>query len=184
MKLHSWAPVYFDYDAIESMSGDLSYDTASPGLIGLFQNELGTAWGTVGYSLHPDPDKPSEWRHSGHVRFTYTGLYPVLEAGVDLFDTGSGQYGLQRRRYADRTGFAATRDDIAGPYWTGHVTAYIPFRYYKGGVQKGWVPQVTWSVSNNTFDNGSIDLKMVDDFVSDSFIPSLIGMEPGDNVLM
>ena len=50
---HSWAPLYFDYDAIASMSGDLSYDTASPGLIGLFQNDLGTAWGTVGYSAHP-----------------------------------------------------------------------------------------------------------------------------------
>ena len=184
VKFHSWAPVYFDYDAIESMSADLSYDTASPGLIGLFQNELGTAWGTVGYSLHPDPDKPSEWRHSGHVRFTYTGLYPVLEASFDLFDTGSGQYGFQRRRYADRTGYAASREDVGGPYWTGHVTAYIPFRYYKSGVRKGWVPQVTWSVSNNTFDNGTIDLKMVEDFVSDSPIPSLIGIEPGDNVLM
>ena len=184
VKFHSWAPVYFNYDAIESMSADLSYDTASPGLIGLFQNELGTAWGTVGYSLHPDPDKPSEWRHSGHARFTYTGLYPVLEAGFDLYDTGSGQYGFQRRRYADRTGYAASRQDVGGPYWTGHVTAYIPFRYNKGGVQKGWVPQVTWSVSNNTFDNGTIDLKMVEDFVSESPIPSLIGINPGDNVLM
>ena len=184
VKFHSWAPLYFDYDAIESMSGDLSYDTASPGLIGLFQNDLGTAWGTVGYSVHPDPDKPSEWRHSGHVQFTYTGLYPVLEAGFDLFDTGSGQYGLQRRKYADGTGYAATRQDVGGPSWTGHITAYIPFRYYKSGVQTGWVPQVNWSISNNTFDNGTIDLKMTEDFVSGGSVASLIGIYPGDNVLM
>ena len=184
VKFHSWAPLYFDYDAISSMSGDLSYDTASPGIIGLFQNDLGTAWGTVGYSTHPDVDKPSEWRHSGHVQFTYTGLYPVLEAGFDLYDQGSGQYGLQRRLYEDKVGYAASRKDVGGPYWTGHLTAYIPFHRSRGGIQKGWVPQVSWSISNNTFDNGTTELKMIEDFVRDGAHASLVGIYPGDNVLM
>ena len=184
VKFHSWAPLYFDYDAVSSLSGDLSYDTASPGLLGLFQNDLGTAWGTVGYSAHPDPEKPSEWRHSGHVQFTYTGLYPVLEAGFDLYDQGSGQYGFQRRLYEDRIGYAASRNDAGGPYWTGHITAYIPFRHSRSGIQRGWVPQVSWSISNNTFDNGTTELKMIEDFVSEKAHASLIGIHPGDNVLM
>jgi hypothetical protein len=181
VKFHSWAPLYFDYDAISSMSGDFSYDTASPGLIGLFQNDLGTAWGTVGYSAHPDADKPSEWRHSGHVQFTYTGLYPVLEAGFDLYDKGTGQYGFQRRLYADKVGYAATRKDVDGPYWNAHLTAYIPFRHNRSGLQRGWVPQVSWSISNNLFDNGTTELKMTEDLVHDGAHPALVGYEPGTN---
>ena len=181
MKFHSWAPLYFDYDALSSMSGDFSYDTASPGVIGLFQNDLGTAWGTVGYSAHPDADKPSEWRHSGHVQFTYTGLYPVLEAGFDLYDKGTGQYGFQRRLYEDRIGYAATRKDVSGPYWNAHLTAYIPFRHSRSGLQRGWVPQVSWSISNNLFDNGTTELKMTEDFVHGGAHPSLVGFLPGAN---
>ena len=184
MKIHSWAPLYFDYDAVESMSGDFSFDTASPGVIGLFQNDLGTAWGTVGYSVYPEMDDWSKWHHAGHFQFTYTGLYPVLEAGFDLYDSGSGQYAFQRRQYSDGTGYAATRRDVSGPYWSGHVTAYIPFRHTKGGVQEGWIPQVSWSISNNTFDNGTIDLAMADDFVNDGAHAGLLGIHPGDNVLM
>ena len=181
VKFHSWAPLYFDYDALSSMSGDFSYDTASPGLIGLFQNDLGTAWGTVGYSAHPDADKPSEWRHSGHVQFTYTGLYPVLEAGFDLYDKGTGQYGFQRRLYADRVGYAATRKDIDGPCWNAHLTAYIPFRHHRSGLLRGWVPQVNWSISNNLFDNGTTELNMTEDLVHDGAHPALVGFEPGTN---
>ena len=184
MKFHSWAPVYFDYDAIESLSMDLSYDTASPGLMGLFQNDLGTAWGTVGYSVHPDVDKPSEWRHSGHIQFTYTGLYPVIEAGFHLYDSGSGVYHFQRRQYADRVGYAAARRDVGGPYWTGSIKAYIPFRHNKGGFQRGWVPQVSWSISNNVFDNGTVDLAMTDDFVKEGARAALLSYTPGDQVLM
>ena len=184
VKFHSWAPLYFDYDAISSMSGDLSYDTASPGVLGLFQNDLGTAWGTAGYSAHPDADKPSEWRHSGHVQFTYTGLYPVLEAGFDLYDKGSGQYGFQRRLYDDKVGYAASRKDVGGPSWTGHITAYIPFHSSQSGIQKGWVPQVSWSISNSFFDNGTTELKMIEDFVREGLHAALVGIHPGDNVWM
>ena len=184
MKFHSWAPLYFDYDAVESMSGDFSFDTASPGVIGLFQNELGTAWGTVGYSVYPELDDWSKWHHAGHFQFTYTGLYPVLEAGFDLYDSGSGQYAFQRRLYDGRVGYAASRKDVKGPYWTGHLTAYIPFRHNKGGIQEGWIPQVSWSVSNNRFDNGTIELEMADDLVHEGAHPSLLGIHPGANVLM
>ena len=166
------------------MSADLSFDTASPGVIGLFQNELGTAWGTVGYSTYPELDNWSKWHHSGHLNFTYTGLYPVLEAGFDLYDSGAGQYAFQRRLYSDGTGYAATRQEVDGLSWTGHLTAYVPLRRNKGGVQEGLIPQVSWSISNNAFDNGTIDLTMTDDFGKGGSLPALIGIHPGDNVLM
>ena len=184
MKFHSWAPLYFNYDAVESMSGDLSYDTASPGLTGLFQNDLGTAWGTVGYSVHPDTENPSEWRHSGHLQFTYSGLFPVLEASFDLYDTGAGQYHLERRDYGKRTGYAAAGQPVDGPAWSGSLKAYIPFRYDKGGVQRGWVPQVSWSVSNNRFDNGTMDLRAYEDLVDGGAQMAFLRFAPGRNVPM
>ena len=184
MKFHSWAPLYFNYDAVESLSGDFSYDTASPGLTGLFQNDLGTAWGTIGYSAHPDPDTPSEWRHSGHLQFTYSGLFPVLEASFDLYDAGAAQYRFQRREYPDDTGFAAVRQDISGPVWTGSLKAYIPFRYNKNGIQQGWVPQVQWGISNSLFDNGTVDLSASTDLVREGAHLSFMGYQPGQNCPM
>ena len=184
MRFHSWAPLYFDYDAIESMSADFSFDTASPGLVGLFQNDLGTAWGTVGYSVYPELDDLSTWHHAGHFKFTYTGLYPVLEAGFDLYDTGVGQYHFERRSYEGITGYAAVRQPLDGLSWTGHLTAYIPFRYNKGGLQRGWVPQVSWGISNSAYDNGVMDLKMAEDFVSNGVFAAFAGFQHGQNVLM
>ena len=122
--------------------------------------------------------------HSGHVQFTYTGLYPVLEAGFDLYDKGSGQYGFQRRLYEDKVGYTTTRKDVGGPFWTGHITAYIPFRHTRSGIQRGWVPQVNWSISNNLFDNGTTELTMAEDIVHEGAHASLVGIHPGDNVLM
>ena len=55
LRFHSWAPLYFNYDRVRNLSGDLTYETASAGATALFQNSLGTAWGSVGYSFHKDP---------------------------------------------------------------------------------------------------------------------------------
>ena len=184
IKFHSWAPLYFNYDAVESLSGDFSYDTASPGLTGLFQNDLGTAYGTIGYSLHPDPENPSEWRHSGHLQFTYSGLYPVIEGSFDLYDRGAGQYHFQRRKKDDALSFASFYEDVDGPSWSGSLSVYIPFRYNKGGVVRGWVPQVRWSASNSRYENGTVDLLMGETLVGKKSHVALDGITPGQNVLM
>ena len=182
MKVHSWAPWYFNYDAIESMSADLSYDTTSPGFIGLFQNDLGTAWGSAGYSFYPD-DK-GKWRHSGHFKFFYTGLYPILEAGFHIYDSGAAQYHFERREYDGRVGYASAFRAVDGPSWEGSLKAYIPFRYNSGGVQRGWVPQVSWSISNNLYDNGTLELSAFEDFVGEGSIMAFRRFNHGQNVLM
>jgi hypothetical protein len=184
VKFHSWAPIYFNYDDISSMSGDFSYDTASPGLTGLFQNELGTMYGTIGYSAHPDEDKPSEWRHSGHLQFTYTGLFPVLEAGFDLYDKGTALYSFQERRYEDRTGYAIVREPLDRVFWSGHLTAYVPLRFNKSGIQVGLTPQVSWSFGSHPFDNGTTHLRMAEDFVSGKAHAGFLDITPGRNVPM
>ena len=184
MKFHSWAPIWFNYDLIESMSGDFSYDTASPGLVGLFQNDLGTTWGAVGYSAHPDEDRAGEWRHGGHLHFTHTGLYPVLEATFDIYDKGAYLYQFQDREYPDHMGYAILRRDLDRLTWTGKVSAYVPFRFHKDGIQRGVIPQVSWSVSNNPFDTGVTHLEMHDDFIRDEAHAAYLGYDPGERILM
>ena len=185
IRFHSWSPLYFDYDAVESLSGDLSYDTASPGLTGLFQNELGTAYGTAGYSLHPDSDNGGPWVHAGHLKFTYRGWYPVLEASFDLLNKGWNQYAFQRRTLdGGGTSYAVTAPVKGGPSWNVSLSAYIPFRYNKGGVLRGWIPRVRWSLSNNLFETGTVDLLQYGDLVSGKGHLALKEISPGGSVLM
>ena len=181
--VHSWAPLWFDYDNVSSLSGDLSYDTASPGLIGFFQNDLGTAYGTVGYSAHPVDGGP--WRHAGHLQFTYSGLFPVLEAAFHLYSDGLAQYAFQRRAMeGGGTSYAITYADAGGPAWNASLSAYIPFRYNKNGLVRGWVPKISWSLSNNLFETGAVDLLSHGDFVSGKSHLSLKEVVPGENILM
>ena len=182
IKFHSWAPIWFNYDDLSSMSGDFSYETASPGLTGLFQNELGTLYGTIGYSAHPDADKPSEWRHSGHLQFTYKGLYPVIEAGFDLYDKGTSLYSFQERTYDDKTGYAVVRKSLDRVLWSGHVTAYVPLRFNKSGFQRGITPQLSWSISSHPFNDGTTHLRMFEDFVSEAALAGLLDITPGKNL--
>ena len=84
--IHSWAPVYFNYDNVESISGDDYYKTASLGATAMFQNLLSTGYGMVGYGAHEDPYKDGDWRHSGHFKYIFTGLWPVIEFSADFND--------------------------------------------------------------------------------------------------
>ena len=185
IRFHSWGPIYFNYDSIESLSGDFSYDTASPGLTGLFQNDLGTAYGAVGYSLYPDLENGGPWIHSGHFQLTYSGLYPVLEASFHVYSKGWSQYAFQRRALDNGgTSYAITAPVSGGPSWNASLSAYIPFRYNKSGVLRGWIPKVSWSLSNNLFETGTVDLLQHGDLVSGKGHLSLKEIAPGGNILM
>ena len=185
IRFHTWSPIWFDYDGIASLSGDLSYDTASPGLTGLFQNDLGTAYGAIGYSLHPDQEDGGPWQHSGHFQFTYSGLYPVLEASFHIYGSGQNQYVFQRRSLdSGPTSYAITRTKAEGIAWNASLSAYIPFRHNKGGLVRGWVPKVSWSLSNNFFETGTVDLLGHGDLVSGKNHLALKEIVPGDNILM
>ena len=97
--LHSWFPIYASVDNIMNMSFDRVWQAASLGVSGIIQNHLSTAVGEFGYSAHPDPYNNSRWRHSGHVKLTYSGLYPVFQFSFDINDRAARQY----TNYADIT---------------------------------------------------------------------------------
>lgn len=149
LRLHSWLPLYVNYDAVKEGSMDFSYKTASIGLTGFFQNSLGTLYGMAGYSLHRNPDNRASWRNSLHAKLVYTGQYPVFEAALDLGDQAARRYSInrftdgsdqmQRMQYALRK----------APLVEASLRAYIPLSWRKFGVNYGLVPQVRYALSNN-----------------------------------
>lgn len=150
--IHSWAPVYFNYDNITNFSYDYIYELASLGATALIQNRLGTFTGYLGYSAHKDPYNKSFWRHSGHIKFTYTGLFPVIEASFDINDRA----GINSRIYGILNGNTANlyMDKIicSRPYLKGKISVYIPLNLSGGGWNRGIVPQLSWNITNDIID--------------------------------
>lgn len=149
--LHSWAPVYVSVDNIMNMSFDYVYEAASPGVMGIMQNRLSTAVGEFGYSAHKDSSDPSRWRHSGHAKFTYSGLYPVFEISADLNDRSSRQYTPTAHLMEDGTGISIGSRELDSPSLEGSIRTYIPFSFSKGGWQSGIIPQLSYTITNDYF---------------------------------
>ncbi len=189
--LHSWAPVYFDYDNISNGSYEDYYSYASIGATALFQNRLSTFTGMAGYSFHQDPVAEGKWRHSGHVKFTYSGLFPVIEATFDINDraartlSGYDLYGIS----AD--GGPATAASVPSvsvyeysygskPLVSGSLSVYVPFNFSSGGWSRGLIPQISYSVSNDRYAKDNIRVTEVPDFSGGSFSPGPEGLpDPG-----
>lgn len=163
--LHSWAPVYFNYDNISRGSYDDYYSYASVGASAFFQNRLGTFTGFAGYSFHEDPvtdgaylaGQKSRWRHSGHLKLTYSGLFPVIEASLDINDRtarnlrGSTVLYLLTGEMASAYNYSYSRTT---PLVSGSLSMYIPFNFSSGGWSRGLIPEISYSISNDTFDSG------------------------------
>ena len=151
LKFHTWLPVYVNYDAIENASFDFSYDNVSAGLTAFFQNDLGTLSGSLGYALHPDPDRDKAWRNAFHAKLTYTGLFPVFEATLDIGDNAARRYRLgvyDIWGYTARATSGGLRDV---PSVVASVKAYVPMSFSKGGLLYGFTPQLRYTVSNNFY---------------------------------
>lgn len=155
--LHSWAPVYFDYDNISESSYEAYYSYVSLGASAFFQNQLGTFTGFVGYSAHEDPSGTGPWRHSGHIKMTYSGLYPVIEAAFDINDRASRTLAgisvpdMNTGTVTKEYGYIYSRS----PLVSGSLSMYIPFNLSSGGWSRGLIPAISYEISNDSFDTGN-----------------------------
>ncbi len=181
-RIHSWAPVYFNYDAVSSMSFDLSYSTASLGVTGLFQNDLGTSSGSLGYAAHPDPSGSGPWRHSLHGKWTYTALYPVIEASVDWNDSAKQIYLPQEMNAGSSLVRSLRRRKLSTPLASGSLSLWIPLNFSRGGVISGLIPKVSASVSNNFIDTRVAHTLAHDGFLELPTAASFNSLESGSRV--
>ena len=161
--LHSWAPFYVSVDNIRNMSYDYTWEAVSLGATGILQNRLSTFTGEFGYSAHKDPYEDGRWRNSGHLKFTYSGWYPVIEADIDFNDRSAIQsfiYGLTTKNIMGETtgsGIYMAQQLNGKPYLNGKLSLYIPFNFSQGGWNSGFIPKISYNVSNDMFDNEIID---------------------------
>lgn len=183
IKFHSWAPIYFDYDEISSMSGDFSFSMASLGATGLFQNDLGNFYGQIGYSAFPDLEAgDGSWRHAGHLKMTYSGLYPKFEAGLSFNESDATQYRYRIVSEDDGDYMATSSVSLEMPSLTGYVSAWLPLSWDKGGVLKGFIPRISYGISNSRFHTGAVEMVMPSGW--GDVTPVLSGLREGQNNLM
>lgn len=154
--LHTWFPAYISVDNImNNLSFDPLWQTLSLGVSGVFQNNLATAIGEAGYSAHKDPYNKSKWRHSGHVKFTYSGLYPIFQFSFDINDRGARQF----NNFTDSASgnvYMVNSKELSTPYVSGKVSTYIPFNFTSGGWSKGIIPKVSYTITNDMFKTGTV----------------------------
>lgn len=156
INIHTWFPAYVSVDNImNNLSFDPLWNVLSLGISGVTQNRLATAIGEAGYSAHKDPYNPTKWRHSGHFKFTYSGLYPIFQFSFDINDRAARQY----NNLADAaTGnmFMVNSSELSTPYIQGKANMYIPFNFSSGGWNKGFIPKLSYTITNDIYDTGTI----------------------------
>lgn len=175
--LHSWAPVYVSVDNIMNMSFDYVWQAASLGVSGIMQNTLATTVGEFGYSAHKDPYDRSKWRHSGHFKYTYSGLYPVFEFTFDINDRAARQYSSEAVLYGDMASISLSSRELSVPYLDGSVRTYIPFNLSSGGWYKGFIPSLSYRITNDMFNNSIAVL----DSDESPWNPVFVGSKYGKN---
>ena len=186
LNVHSWAPIYVNVDNIMNTSFDYVYQAASLGATGIIQNRLSTAVGEFGYSAHKDPYNPSKWRHSGHARFTYTGLYPAFEASVDFNDRAARQYNITGYLLDNGSMIALDSRELAAPSLQASIKTWIPFDLSSGGWYRGIIPQITYSLSNDFMNNtlAVVSQREQDGYHEMAGADIFIGAEPKGNHIM
>ncbi|MGI5848276.1 MAG: hypothetical protein ACOX5T_09685 [Candidatus Cryptobacteroides sp.] len=178
-RFHSWAPVFFNYDNFNSLSGENYYEVGSLGVTGFFQNNLGTGYGFIGYSARKDPDDETRWRHSGHLKYTYTGLFPVFEVQVDFNERESFDYRRVHLKQEDLHAFYFAKALRGVPELDVKFSAYIPLNFSSGGLSKGLIPRLRYNYSNNRFIDGILMLYRDKDGKD---IPELTTVEGGGKI--
>ena len=184
IRIHSWVPLSIDYDAVSSISADDSYKSLKAGATVIFQNTLGTLYGTASYAHRFGDAGPSKGRNTFHLNLTYTGLYPVIEGRLEVGERKSIQY-FRRKTIAE----SMTIERLAGMYMDqplvdGEVKMYIPFNFSSGGWNKGFIPQVRYVATNDRYNRAAAVLTAAPatgDFISRE---QFTGVLSGSNVLM
>lgn len=148
-RFHSWAPVRVQMDNFANLNFDKVSDIAGLGATAFFQNDHGTASGSVAYGYSPGSMKG--YRNSGHVKFTYTGFYPVIELSANIGRRPASRYDVARAEYPELIVTEIFDTPQSNASVDASVEMYIPWSRYSGGWVKGFTPRVKYTWSNDKF---------------------------------
>lgn len=140
VRIHSWMPFYFNYNELENFTFKEYYRSVAPGATIMSQNTLGTLVTTMGYSYH-------QGFHAGHLKVNYSGWLPVFSFQADIND----RYHTHTFTIPENGQYKWASDTLMTPALEFSLRSYIPFTFNSHGWQRGLVPQIRYSISNDTY---------------------------------
>ncbi len=154
-KLHSWAPLYIEYDAVSGISYETTSTPSFLGATGWFQNDLENFYGSAGLSLEPQwtssaiRDSVLTLRPAFHAQFVYDGWYPVIEfrADVNRREAWSQSFSLN----PNGKSYSPHKDKLSKPQVLLSLNAYIPWILSSGGWSRGLIPEARITWGNDSF---------------------------------
>ena len=153
-RVHSWAPLYIDYDEVKALSFENITSAAGLGATAFFQNDLSTLQGSAAYNAFPEG---GHWYHRGVAKIVYSGLYPKIETSFTVSSKPGNLYFIQQS-YSNFTG----RTDLVSsplegaPSFDASARIYLPLYFSSGGWFKGVIPQVQASVTSSVISHGAL----------------------------
>lgn len=148
-KVHSWAPFYVNFDSVSSLSLETISRNAGLGATVFFQNQLGSAYGMAGWHA---AFKDGQWRHSGHAKFCYTGLWPVFELSFDYNDRNSCKRWIEENGEGKKVLYTTEREKA---FIDAKARVYVPLNFSSGGWRRGVIPQLEYELCNDVFIDGT-----------------------------
>lgn len=145
IKLHSWLPFYLDYDAIDNLSGLSITSSLGLGASLFFQSSLSDSYGSIAYNAR---SVYGGWRHSAHLKYTYTGLYPVIETS---FNVNSRQAQALVLGPDAKGNLQLSSGLSSAPLLNGNIKLYVPLNFSSGGLSRGVIPSVNLQFTNDSF---------------------------------
>lgn len=153
LRIHSWAPIYYNIDKLKQMSYDNFYEVAGIGATIYSQNTLGTAVTMLGYSYRNTKSSTTNGFHAGHFKFTYSGFYPVIEFSADINSEQRYKSAILHDSNAKIT--KQYHKEISSPYFEAELRSYLPLMLNSHGWQRGFIPQISYKLENNLYYNGN-----------------------------
>ncbi len=140
VRLHSWAPFYYDAMDVAGLQGDDFSTMLKPGAMILSQDALNTLIMQAGWYYE-------DHEHHGKIALTYMGLFPVLDLSVDyggktfdmVWDVNS-----EGEPYAKA--LAANRRRVEA-----EARMYLPFNFTRNHIVRGFQPAVTYYYTNDKY---------------------------------
>ncbi len=181
-RIHSWAPLYINVNDISKASFESVFNTTALGATVMYQNTLGTSYGTMGYFYAKDTST-GKMRHGGHFDMTYTGLYPIIKADLTVGERDIRQYRRVKTSSGDISFTQVTGNILECPLVNFSLESYIPFNFSSGGWSRGFIPRVAFSITNDRYSKSIAKLDGTGTVAGDAR-NMFVGVDEGDNVTM
>ena len=183
VRFHSWMPMYVEYNPVERLSLE---EVKAPGGLGatvMFQNELGTAYGSIGVSLLAQKDTlgtgytladnelalPVEFRPSLHAQYVWQAWGPIVELRADYNERNVHERHYTRKSSSVGMTFPESYSIGEKPLLSLSASVSLPFNLNGSGWKRGIIPQYQLTWSNDRY--ASVNVKQYTNTVVFPIVP-------------